>query len=195
MHLSLQKKSSCVPGRVGLRPWLSESKISCQPPPGGSSSFLFKLRERVLNLPSSLPHLRFPLPSFPLPSPVFPLFPDFTHVCWVYFCLSFSLSLSTEVCVCLIIGRRDLFFFLFCFLLFKWWIVGVRSKASPVVFWLPQKGGAAGSHPSCLVIGVCERYQPHRSLCVCSLHVFFRPTAGWSRLRKNTLRSLPNPHR
>ena len=115
MCLSLQKKSSCVSGRVGLRPWLSESNISYQPPPGGSSSFLFKLRERVLNLPSSLPHLRFPLPSFPLPSPLFPLFPDFTHVCWVYFCLSFSLSLSTEVCVCLIIGRRDLFFFSFAF--------------------------------------------------------------------------------
>lgn len=76
------------------------------------SSFISKLRERASLLPpSSSPPLSPDL--FPL-SCLCPCTSEPARLCWVYFCLS-SLSLSTEVCVCLIIGRRELFF-LFCFL-------------------------------------------------------------------------------
>ena len=102
-------------GRAGAQ--TSAQRLWASPPPrsGASSSFISELRERALNLPPLL--LATPLPWFPLPplSCLSPCTSEPAHFCWIYFCLSFSLSLSTEVCVCLIIGRRDLFFFSFAF--------------------------------------------------------------------------------
>lgn len=156
--------------------------------------FLFKLRERVLHFPPP------PSPPHPLslpPSPFFPLAsltlpPEPSHSRCVWFCLSssFSLSLSTEVCVCLIIGRRGLFFFFFFSLLFKWWIVGIRSKTSPVVFWLLQKGGAAGIRPSCLAIGMWKRYHAHRSPCVCSRMCVFQANSRLKQIEKEYTQKL-----
>lgn len=103
---------------------------------------LFKPRWKSIQFATFLPFLllQFPVPFVFLSLPVSSLSPFFTfepsHLLCLFLSLLFPFSFYPQKsCVCLIIGRRDLFFFL----LLQWWIVGVRSKTNPVVFWLPRR--------------------------------------------------------
>lgn len=113
------KKSLLFVRQSGGSSQLSEPRSLLSACLGTSISFPFKGRERVLHflLLHSLP-LPLPAPS-PLSFSPSPLYLLSLHTCSVSISVSPPfLCLSTEVCVCLIIGRRNLFFF-FCSLRFK----------------------------------------------------------------------------
>lgn len=129
------------------------------------------------------------LSSFPtlfLPSP-----PSFTfepsHLLCLFLSLLFPFSFYPQKsCVCLIIGRRDLFFFLASSVMNSW----RQIKDKPCGFLTAQKGGAAGRHPSCLVIGMWKRYQAHGSLCVCSCTCVLQANSRLKQIEKEYTQKL-----
>lgn len=65
-----------------------------------------------------------------------------------------------------------------------------QIKGKPCGFLAAQKGGAAGRHPSCLVIGMWKRYQAHRSLCVCSCTCVLQANSRLKQIEKEYTQKL-----
>lgn len=95
--------------------------------------------------------------------------------------------LSTEVlCLSNNWQERSLFFFLASSVMNSW----RQIKDKPCGFLTAQKGGAAGRHPSCLVIGMWKRYQAHGSLCVCSCTCVLQANSRLKQIEKEYTQKL-----